>query len=48
MEVGQPHVCRVLGWRELVHRGNETVLVQVVQEAQHAEVGAHGDRELCL
>ena len=50
VQVGQPHVCRVLrGW-QVVHRWDETVcfLLHVVQEAEHTEVWPDGDGELRL
>lgn len=50
MQVGQPHVCRVLRGGEFVHGWNKTVslLVHVVQEAEHAEVRPDAHSELCL
>lgn len=50
MQVGQPHVRRGLGGCEFVHGRDESVrlLVHVLQEAEHAEVGPHRHAELRL
>lgn len=50
VQVGQPHVRRALRRRQFVHGRNETVrvLLHVLQEAEHADVGAHAHVELRL
>ena len=50
MQVGQPHVRRVLRRRKFVHGRNETVrfLVHVLQEADDADLGLHAHCELRL
>lgn len=50
VQVGQSHVRCVLRRRQFIHGRNETVgiLVHVLQEAEHAEVGADAHAELRL
>lgn len=50
VQVGQSHVRCVLRRRQFIHGRNETVgvLLHVVQEAEHADVGADAHAELRL